>query len=132
MPQTIQSIETRLFRIRLPEVLGDAKHGDHSHFELITATVQASDGRSGTGYSYTGGRGGQAVLAMIKQDLVPMLLGQEAAQVEKLHEAMQWHIHYVGRGGIASFAISALDIALWDLCGKTLGSSLVQAGRRRE
>ena len=31
---------------------------------------------------------------------------------------MQWHIHYVGRGGIASFAISACDIALWDLRGK--------------
>ena len=29
--------------------------------------------------------------------------------------SMQWHIHYVGRGGIASFAISAVDIALWDM-----------------
>ena len=28
---------------------------------------------------------------------------------------MIWHIHYVGRGGIASFAISAVDIALWDI-----------------
>lgn len=28
---------------------------------------------------------------------------------------MQWRIHYVGRGGIASFSISAVDIALWDL-----------------
>ena len=38
--------------------------------------------------------------------------------MEALNDAMQWHVHYVGRGGIASFAISALDIALWDLRGK--------------
>ena len=31
---------------------------------------------------------------------------------------MLWHIHYVGRGGIAAFAASALDIALWDLRGR--------------
>jgi len=39
---------------------------------------------------------------------------------------MQWHIHYVGRGGIASFAISACDIALWDLRGKRTGQPLWQ------
>jgi len=39
---------------------------------------------------------------------------------------MQWHIHYVGRGGIASFAISAIDIALWDLRCKAEGAPLWQ------
>ena len=37
---------------------------------------------------------------------------------------MQWHVHYVARGGIASFAISAVDIALWDLRGKMTGQPL--------
>jgi L-alanine-DL-glutamate epimerase-like enolase superfamily enzyme len=37
---------------------------------------------------------------------------------------MQWHIHYVGRGGIASFAISAVDIALWDIRGHETGQPL--------
>ncbi|MEP6557624.1 MAG: mandelate racemase/muconate lactonizing enzyme family protein [Burkholderiales bacterium] len=126
MLRTIRSIDARLFHIPLPEILGDAKHGDHSHFELVTATVHDSDGLSGTGYSYTGGRGGHALLAMIEHDLAPMLLGRDVAPVEQLHEAMQWHIHYVGRGGIASFAISALDIALWDLRGKRQTLSLVE------
>jgi L-alanine-DL-glutamate epimerase-like enolase superfamily enzyme len=53
-------------------------------------------------------------------------VGQDASAVEELYEAMQWHVHYVGRGGIASFAISAVDIALWDLRGKATGQSLVQ------
>ena len=56
---TIQSVEARLFAVPLAEVLSDAKHGDHTHFELITATIQLDDGTEGLGYTYTGGRGGQ-------------------------------------------------------------------------
>jgi len=120
----IQSVEARLFRVPLPEVLSDAKHGDHTHFELITATIRLAGGEEGTGYTYTGGRGGEAVLAMIRQDLTPFLVDRDSDDVEDLHDAMQWHIHYVGRGGIASFAISAVDIALWDLRGKRRGEPL--------
>ena len=121
---TIQSVEARLFAVPLAEVLSDAKHGDHTHFELITATIKLDDGTEGLGYTYTGGRGGQAVLAIIRQDLGPFLIGREANDVEAIFEELQWHIHYVGRGGIASFAISALDIALWDIRGKQRGEPL--------
>ena len=110
----IARIECTLFRVPLPEVMADAMHGDHTHFELVTATVTLDDGSAGTGYTYTGGRGGHAVRAMIVHDLAPMLLGRQGDDVEGLNERMLWHVHYVGRGGIASFAISALDIALWD------------------
>ncbi|WP_424985225.1 mandelate racemase/muconate lactonizing enzyme family protein [Microbulbifer sp. S227A] len=120
----IQSIETRLFHVPLAEVLVDAKHGDHHFFELVTATVRLADGSEGTGYTYTGGKGGHAIKAMLDHDLVPFLMGQPAGDVEALYEAMQWHVHYVARGGIASFAISALDIALWDLRGKRTGQPL--------
>ena len=123
MPK-IAAVEARLFKVPLAEVLVDAKHGDHTHFELITATVRLDDGSEGTGYSYTGGRGGQAIVAMIRHDLAPFLTGQDATDVEDLYEAMQWHIHYVGRGGVASFAISAVDTGLWDLRGKRLGRPL--------
>jgi len=122
----IESVTTRLFRVPLAEVLTDAKHGDHTHFELITATVSLENGLQGTGYTYTGGRGGQAVLALLQHDLAPFLQGQDGSQVEALYDAMQWHIHYVGRGGIASFAISALDIALWDIRGKQRAEPLWQ------
>ncbi len=120
----IASVEARLFAVPLDEVLVDAKHGDHSHFHLITATVTTEDGQTGTGYTYNGGRGGQSTAAMITHDLAPFLVGQDAGEVEALYDAMQWHMHYVGRGGILSFAISAVDIALWDLRGKTTGRNL--------
>ena len=111
----IASVTARLFNVPLDEVLVDAKHGSHTHFHLITATVTLEDGRQGTGYTYNGGRGGHATAAMITHDLAPFLVGRDAAAVEQLYDAMQWHMHYVGRGGILSFAISAVDIALWDL-----------------
>jgi L-alanine-DL-glutamate epimerase-like enolase superfamily enzyme len=122
----IASIEARLFRVPLDEILVDAKHGDHTHFELVTATVRTEDGLEGTGYTYTGGKGGQAIRAMIRHDLAPFLQGQSAEDVEALYEAMGWHIHYVGRGGIASFAISAVDIALWDIRGRAMAAPLWQ------
>ena len=81
---TIQSVEARLFAVPLAEVLSDAKHGDHTHFELITTTIKLDDGTEGLGYTYTGGRGGQAVLAMIRQDLGPFLIGREANDVEAI------------------------------------------------
>ncbi|WP_281858161.1 mandelate racemase/muconate lactonizing enzyme family protein, partial [Litoreibacter halocynthiae] len=120
----IASVQTRLFNVPLDEVLVDAKHGDHHFFQLITATVQLEDGSEGTGYTYTGGKGGTAIAAMIRDDLTPFLVGQDASDVEALNDAMQWHVHYVARGGIASFAISAVDIALWDLRGKACGEPL--------
>ncbi len=120
----ISQISIRLFRVPLPEVLNDAKHGDHTHFELVTATVTLENGEEGTGYTYTGGKGGNAIRAMLVHDMVPALIGKDASQVEEIHDFLVWHIHYVGRGGIASFAISAIDIALWDLRCKEKGEPL--------
>lgn len=120
----ITNIHTQLFKVPLREVLNDAMHGDHTHFELITVTIELASGLSGTGYSYTGGKGGHAIVAMVQHDLAPWLLGRDAVDVEWLNVQMQWHVHYVGRGGIASFAISAVDIALWDIRGLALQQPL--------
>ncbi len=122
----IQKVEARYFRLPLAEVLYDAMHGSHTHFELITAAVTLADGSQGTGYTYTGGRGGRAIQAMIEHDLAPFLVGRDGTEVEARHEDMRWHIHYVGRGGLSAFAIAAVDIALWDARGKRTGQSLAK------
>lgn len=120
----IKSVDVRRFEVPLDEVLVDARHGAHTHFELVAVTVTDADGAKGTGYTYTGGKGGHAIVAMLEHDLVPFLIGKDATDIDTLYDGMQWHVHYVARGGIASFAISAVDIALWDLRGKVAGQSL--------
>lgn len=122
----IIAVKTQLFNVPLAEVLTDAKHGDHTHFQLITCTITCADGLEGTGYSYTGGWGGHSIAAMIEHDLTVALLGRDASKVETIHDDLRWHIHYVGRGGVSAFAIAAVDTALWDIRGKTTNQSLAQ------
>ncbi|MFI3205831.1 MAG: mandelate racemase/muconate lactonizing enzyme family protein [Clostridia bacterium] len=110
----ITNIEIGYFRVPLEGNLVDALHGKHDDFELITATVYLEDGSVGTGYTYTGGWGGRSIETMLKIDLVPQLMGKEFTTPEEMNQYMCNCIHYVARGGIASFAISALDIAFWD------------------
>ena len=112
---TICKVTAALFKVPLAEILSDAKHGDHTHFEIITVTVELNNGAQGTGHTYTGGRGGTAIKSLIDTDIAPFLIGKDGSQVEKINEMLEYHLHYVGRGGILSFAISAVDIALWDL-----------------
>ena len=121
----VVKLETHYFKLPLDEVLIDAKHGNHSHFELIITQVFDQDGEFGTGYTYTGGRGGKAIYSMLEQDIAPFIQGMQTEKVEHIYDEMQWHMHYVGRGGISSFAISAVDIALWDLRGKKNNKSLL-------
>lgn len=121
----IEAVDVRRFDVPLDEVLVDAMHGEHHSFELVTVTIRDSDGVEGTGYTYSGGGGGRAIVAMLEYDLKPFLIGRDSSRVEDLHDAMQWHVHYVARGGIAAFAISAVDIALWDIRGRSRGEPLV-------
>lgn len=114
MQRQIRSATVELYRVPLPEVVFDAAHGSHTHFELVIVKLKQQDGLEGVGYTYTGGKGGASIVALC-EELRSVLVGQDAARIEKLWADMTSHVHYVARGGIASFAISAMDIALWDL-----------------
>jgi L-alanine-DL-glutamate epimerase-like enolase superfamily enzyme len=124
---TIERVTTSYYRIPI-EPSGDAGHGLLDHEELILVEV-AADGLIGHGYAYTIGRGGRAVQALIEHDLAPLLIGQDAGEVEALWERMWRGLLYVGRGGLLAFAVAALDIALWDLRGLRLGQPLWQIAR---
>ncbi len=121
---TIAALEAGLYRIELPVALSDSTHGTITYFELITVRLRDSDGAEGVGYTYTVGAGGAAVYALIDQGLRPVLLGAEAEHIEALWQKMWWHLHYGGRGGSVSLAVSACDIALWDLKAKRFDTPL--------
>ena len=64
------------------------------------------------------GGGGAASIHVIQTVLRDLLLGQDATQVEQLHEAMCAHTVFYGRSGLVVMAISGVDLALWDIRGK--------------
>lgn len=111
----IERIETTYYRLPL-EAVGDAGHGILNSEELITLRLYA-EGLESHGYTYTIGRGGRGIKALIDHDLAPLLIGQDARDIQGLWELMWQRLLYVGRGGLASFAIAAVDVALWDLRG---------------
>lgn len=120
----IADVKVEYFKVPLKEVLADAKHGTHTHFDLITCRIVCEDGIEGVGYTYTGGTGAGAVYSLLADDLAPVLKGMDASKIQATWEKIQWHLHYVGRGGLVSFAQSAVDIALWDIRCKRLGEPL--------
>jgi len=61
----IQSIEAGFYRIPLPVVLTDSTHGEMKAFELNTVRVRDADGAEGVGYTYTVGRNGAAIDAIL-------------------------------------------------------------------
>ena len=73
----------------------------------------------------------QQSLRCWSQDLTPQLIGVPMNSPEKMNDYMNQHIHYVARGGIASFAISALDIAFWDIELKSHGIALKRPAWKR-
>lgn len=83
--------------------------------ETIFVELETDDGLTGTGYSYTIGTGGTAVLALLRDYLLPELLGQDARRIERLWHDVYYSTRATTTGAITSFAVAAIDTALWDL-----------------
>ena len=120
----IQRIEAGWYRIDLPEVLTDATHGEMRGFEIITARVFDAEGAEGVGYTFTCGRNGGAVYDLVGREIPEIATGEDADRIERIWEKLWWGLHYGGRGGPSGLAISAVDIALWDLKAKRAGQPL--------
>lgn len=111
----IDRLETAYYRLPLP-ASGDAGHGAIDTEELITLKLYAG-GLVGHGYAYTIGRGGRAIQSLLERELREIVVGRDESRIDDLWNLMWQRLLYVGRGGLAAFAIGAVDIALWDLKG---------------
>jgi L-alanine-DL-glutamate epimerase-like enolase superfamily enzyme len=76
----------------------------------------STDDTTGTGWTY----GPAAVGDFLRDHLAPLVEGRSALDIPAAHEAMCRSVRNAGRPGIASCAISALDLALWDLKARLL------------
>jgi L-alanine-DL-glutamate epimerase-like enolase superfamily enzyme len=73
-------------------------------------------GESGVGYSYADA----AAAALIRHTLAPIVIGRRVTDIEGTSAALAQACRNLGRAGIAAYAISAIDIALWDLKARLL------------
>ena len=87
---------------------------------MVLVEVEAGDYK-GIGYSYTS----LASAELIKNKLVQLVLNKEALDIPAIWVSMIHQVRNIGRPGIASMAIAAVDTALWDLKAKILNVSLI-------
>jgi D-galactarolactone cycloisomerase len=59
-----------------------------------------------------------AVKGALHSTVAPVAIGRDARDIAKLSRDLQQELHLFGRYGITIFALSGLDIALWDIAGK--------------
>lgn len=112
---TVASLRTDFYQVPLPVPLTDATHGVIPHFELVTVRVEDSDGMVGTGYTFAVNSGAEAFAVLADRYLAPVVIDSDVDTTERTWKRMWWAVHYAGRGGHATSAISAVDMALWDL-----------------
>ena len=83
-----------------------------------------ADGAMGTGYSYTIGTGGPAVISLLRDSLLPRLIGREAEEIEGIWRDLMFSTHATTVGAITSLALATIDTALWDLRCRRAGLPL--------
>ncbi|MCC9620391.1 mandelate racemase/muconate lactonizing enzyme family protein [Thalassospira sp. MA62] len=92
--------------------------------ETVFVILRDADGAQGTGYSYTIGDGGHAVLSLLQRTLLPRLMGQDADRIEAIWRDLLFWSHATAVGPIMSLALAAIDTALWDMRGHKTGLPL--------
>lgn len=101
---------------------------DDSTRHVVLVRIQAQDGMVGWGECVTIFREATyATAALLKYGLTDLLIGRDPHDIRAIWEVLRDRSWWYGDGGgIAAFAISAVDMALWDLKGKLLKQSLSQ------
>jgi L-alanine-DL-glutamate epimerase-like enolase superfamily enzyme len=116
--QPVDAIEVATFVVPTdaPEADGTLSW---SSTTLVLVRAHAG-GMTGTGWTY----GPHACAEIIEELLAACVLGHEALDVTAAAERMRRAVRNAGRPGAVSYAISAVDIALWDLKARLLGLAL--------
>ncbi len=121
----IKAVRTALYDIP-PEVERVDAIQTFVSMEFPFIEIEDADGVVGTGFSYTIGKGGKAIKQTMDAYLTPILLEEDASNIDRIWNRMWMETHWVGRGGIVGLGMAAVDIALWDLMAKRAGVPLYQ------
>lgn len=123
MSTTIASVEALALALPLdaPVALSSRRVAER-HYTLVR--VRDSDGATGIGFCYAGHTGSTVVAEAVRVLLRPVLEGRDPARISSLSRSMQQSALLLGRAGAVMRAISAVDIALWDLAARRAGMPL--------
>lgn len=116
---TIDRLDVSRFRIPTDRPESDGTL-EWSSTTLVLVEAHGG-GRTGLGYSYTDA----AAAELVRDTLAEVVCGREAMDVPGVWAAMRHAVRNLGRQGLASAAISAVDTALWDLKARLLDLPLV-------
>ncbi len=122
-------VEVETIRVALPFDTGGSRQGmrpglgDWLKMESVMIKIVTSDGLSGWGeaFGHVMATGTESVINSIA---IPLLLGKDSKSISKLIAELERPLHGLGRSGPMMYALSAIDIALWDLAGKRAGMPL--------
>ncbi|MDI5962268.1 L-talarate/galactarate dehydratase [Streptantibioticus silvisoli] len=92
---------------------------------FLFAEVRTARGHEGLGFSYSKRAGGPAQFTHACE-VAPELLGEDPSDIAKIWTKLVWASASVGRSGLSTQAIAAIDIALWDLKAKRAGLPLAK------
>lgn len=101
---------------------------------IVLAVVETQGGVCGIGEAYCDGGDPASVLQLIERDLAPLAVGKTLSELGAVTAVAREAMVVSAKGGAAWAAASALDIALWDAWGRTLGQpvcALLGAVRKR-
>jgi L-talarate/galactarate dehydratase len=121
----IQQVETNLVRLPVEEPLVGAPPYPAMMREFLTLRVRTDDGIEGIGITGFGGKLMRALRAAV-EEFGELVRGEDPLRTEHVAAKLRAASAPCGPGGIASLALSAIDIALWDIRGKACGVPLAR------
>ena len=122
MQHKITSVDVHLVSMPIKGGFADAtRKVETLGFTIVR--IGTDQGLEGIGVTYHE-VGGEATRALIQYNIAPKLIGRDPLENEVLWQEFFHFLRGVGRKGLTFCALSAVDIALWDLKGKILGLPL--------
>jgi L-alanine-DL-glutamate epimerase-like enolase superfamily enzyme len=118
-PDGISRVRIALVNLPLRQPVNDAKvltgrQKPLTQVAVLVARISTTDGHDGFGFSYSKRAGGPGLYAHA-QEIAGNLIDEDPNDVGRLWHKLVWAGASVGRSGLATQAIAAYDIALWDL-----------------
>jgi L-alanine-DL-glutamate epimerase-like enolase superfamily enzyme len=121
----IQQIDTRLVRLPLEEPLVNAPPMPGMMREFVTVQIRTDDGVEGIGVTAFGGKLIRTVKLAV-EELGELIKGDDPIDVDAIRQKLKLASSNCGPGGVVTLALTAIDIALWDIKAKALGLPLAR------